>query len=253
MSPATDTPEPLADVPREKWPRHIAIIMDGNGRWARRRHLPRIEGHRRGGQVVVRMVEEGARLGLECLTLFAFSSENWRRSKREVNFLMMLYRRFLAANRPKLMRDNVRFVPIGRREGIPERTLAEVDRTIEMSAGNTGMVFSLAVNYGGRQEITDATRRIAERVRRGELDPEEITEETVAGALDTAGLPDPDLLVRTAGEMRVSNFLLWQISYAELLVLEKCWPDFSEQDLHEAMRAYAGRERRFGRVKERAP
>lgn len=251
MAESPDIPDVLADVPRDAWPRHVAIIMDGNGRWAKRRHLPRIEGHRRGGKVVVRMVEEGARIGLECLTLFAFSTENWRRSRKEVDFLMMLYRRFLAANRPKLMRDNVRFVPIGRREGIPAKTLEEVDRTVEMSAGNTGMIFSLAVNYGGRQEIADAARRIAQRVRTGELEPEAVNEETVAGELDTAGLPDPDLLVRTAGEMRISNFLLWQISYAELLVLEKCWPDFTEADLHEAIRAYAGRERRYGRVKER--
>jgi undecaprenyl diphosphate synthase len=248
MGKAASNPDALADLPRERWPRHIAIIMDGNGRWAERRGLPRIEGHRRGAKAVVRIIEEAARIGLEYLTLFAFSSENWRRSKTEINFLMMLYRRFLARHRAKLMRDNVRFVTIGRREGIPRKTLDEVDRTVEESAGNTGTVFCLAVNYGARQEIADAVRQIARRVKAGDLDPETITEETVAESLDTVGMPDPDLLVRTAGEMRISNFLLWQISYSELWVVEKCWPDFSESDLHEAVRTFASRERRFGRA-----
>ena len=241
-------PEPLADVPRERWPRHVAIIMDGNGRWAKRRDLPRIEGHRRGAKVVPEVTSEASRLGLEQLTLFAFSSENWKRPPEEVAFLMELYRLHLIQERPKLMRDNVRFATIGLREGIPDATLAEVDRTIRESAGNTGMRLCLAVNYGSRREIAGAARRIAERACAGDLAPEAITEATVADALDTAGMPDPDLLIRTASEMRLSNFLLWQLSYAEIWVTPTLWPDFTERDLWSAIRDFAGRERRFGDV-----
>jgi undecaprenyl diphosphate synthase len=242
-------PEPLAGVPRQRWPRHIAIIMDGNGRWAQARGQPRIEGHRRGAETVRRITEEGARLGLAQLTLFAFSSENWRRPRDEIDFLMELYRLHLIQERPTILRNNIRFRTIGRREGIPAEVLAEVDRTAEMAAGNTGMTLCLAVNYGGRQEIADAARRLAEQAARGAIDPAAVTEETLAGALDTAGMPDPDLLVRTAGEMRLSNFLLWQTSYAEIWVTETLWPDFCEPNLHAAMRDYSKRERRFGALK----
>lgn len=240
------TPEVLADVPRHRWPRHVAIIMDGNGRWARSRGLPRIEGHYRGAQVVPRITEEAARLGLAQLTLFAFSSENWRRPQEEIAALMELYRHYVVAERPSLVRNNVKFCTIGRREGIPADVLAEADKTVAGSAGNTGMTLCLAVNYGSRREITDAARRLAHRVRLGELDPDSITEETFAAALDTAGMPDPDLLIRTAGEMRLSNFLLWQMSYSELWVTPTLWPDFTASDLHAAIRDFAGRERRFG-------
>jgi undecaprenyl diphosphate synthase len=238
--------EPLADVPREAWPRHVAIIMDGNGRWARSHGLPRVEGHRRGADAVRRVTEECARLGLAQLTLFAFSSENWRRPPKEIAALMDLYRKYLVQERSTIMKNNIRFRTIGRREGIPPDVLAEVDRTLEMSAGNTGLVVCLAVNYGSRREIADAARRLAQAAARGELQPDAISEETFAAALDTAGMSDPDLLIRTAGEMRVSNFLLWQISYAELWVTETLWPDFREADLHAAMRDFARRERRFG-------
>jgi undecaprenyl diphosphate synthase len=248
MATKLSIPPALADVPRERWPRHVAIIMDGNGRWAQDRGLPRVEGHRRGAQVVPRITEEAVRLGLKQLTLFAFSAENWQRPAEEVAFLVAMYREYLVQERPKVLKNDVRFVTIGRRDGIPPETLAEADRTVRLSADNRGLVLCLAVNYGGRQEIADAARRIAARVQRGDLRPEDISEETVAGALDTAGLPDPDLLIRTAGEMRVSNFLLWQVSYAEFWSCPKCWPDFTEADLHQAIRDYAGRQRRFGRL-----
>jgi len=242
-------PESLADVPRHRWPRHIAMIMDGNGRWAQARGLPRIEGHRRGAETVRLITEECARLALAQLTLFAFSSENWRRPREEVDFLMELYRLHLIQERPTILKNNIRFRTIGRREGIPAEVLAEVDRTIEMSAGSTGMTLCLAVNYGGRQEIADAARRLAAEAARGSLDPAAINDETFARALDTAGMPDPDLLIRTAGEMRLSNFLLWQTSYAEIWVTETLWPDFREPNLWAAMHDFSKRERRFGALK----
>jgi len=239
-------PVTLAGVPRERWPRHVAIIMDGNGRWAQQRGRPRVEGHQRGAESVRRVTEEAARLGLEQLTLFAFSSENWKRPPEEIAFLMALYREYLVSERPTILKNRIRFTTIGRREGIPAETLAEVDRTVRESAAHTGMRLCLAVNYGSRQEITEAARHIATRVRRGELAPEDVTEATVDAALDTAGMPDPDLLIRTASEMRLSNFLLWQLSYAEIYVTATLWPDFGEADLWAAIREFARRERRFG-------
>lgn len=240
------TVEPLADVPPERRPRHIAVIMDGNGRWARRQGLPRIEGHRRGVASVRRVVEEATRLGLRQLTLYCLSSENWKRPARELSFLMHLLEQYMIEERQILLKQNVCVAIIGRREGIPADTLREMDKTIELSTANTGTRLCLAVNYGGRGEIVDAVRRIAAEVRQGTLDPAAIVESTIADRLYTAGMPDPDLLIRTAGEMRVSNFLLWQISYAELWVTERCWPEFREADLHAAIRDFAGRDRRFG-------
>jgi len=239
-------PEVLAEVPPASWPRHVAIIMDGNGRWARARGLPRIEGHREGAANVPRITTEASNLGLAQLTLFAFSSENWQRPRHEIDVLMELYRQYVVQQRPSLMENNIRFTTIGRREGIPPHVLQEVDRTAEMSAGNTGTVLCLAVNYGSRREIATAARRLAEEAARGEVDPSAIDEAALAARLHTAGMPDPDLLIRTAGEMRLSNFLLWQISYAELRVTPKGWPDFHQADLHEAIRDFAGRQRRFG-------
>jgi len=249
MAKTPEVPQELADVPRNAWPNHIAIIMDGNGRWAKSRGLPRFEGHRRGRETAHRITEECSRLGIGQLTLFAFSSENWRRPREEIEYLMKLYGDYVVRERPNLLKKQIRFKTIGRREGIPARVLAKVDRTVEVSAGYTGMTLCLAVNYGSRQEIADAVRRLAERAARGDLDPATITEETVAAALDTAGMPDPDLLIRTAGEMRLSNFLLWQMSYAELRVTETLWPDFREPDLWAAIRDFAQRERRFGGLK----
>jgi undecaprenyl diphosphate synthase len=240
----------LSDVPQEKRPRHIAIIMDGNGRWAQRQGLPRIEGHRRGVASVRSSTEECARLGIGQLTLYCLSSENWKRPRHELEFLMHLLEQYLVEERTTLARENVRLNVIGRREGIPDTVLGEMDKTIQMSSSNTGLRLCLAINYGARLEMADAVRSIAEQVRAGLLEPDEISEQTIRDNLYTAGMPDPDLLIRTAGEMRVSNFLLWQISYAELWVTEHCWPEFRESDLHAAIRDFAARDRRFGGLNE---
>jgi undecaprenyl diphosphate synthase len=230
----------------EQLPRHVAIIMDGNGRWAQRRGLPRIVGHRRGIQSVRSVVEEGCRLGLAQLTLYCFSVENWKRPPRELTFLMRLLRHFLIVERNELIEQNVQLRMIGLRDGLPRDVLDEYERTAEQTAANDGMILCLGVNYGGRSEISDAARRIAEDVRAGRLGPDQVDETRFAAYLFTAGMSDPDLLIRTAGEMRISNFLLWQISYAELWVTPALWPDFRGDDLVDACRAFASRERRFG-------
>jgi undecaprenyl diphosphate synthase len=250
VSPALQTAaDPLANVPANSRPRHVAIIMDGNGRWAQRQHLPRVEGHRRGVASVRRTVEEAARLKLGQLTLYCLSSENWKRPQRELDFLMHLLEQYMIEERATIMRQNVAVRVIGRRDGIPAATLAEMDKTVEMSAANSGTRLCLAINYGGRREIVDAVQKIAEEVRDGALAPAAIDEATVAAHLYSAGMPDPDLLIRTAGEMRISNFLLWQISYAELWVTERCWPEFEIADFHQAIRDFAARDRRFGGIK----
>ncbi len=235
-------------VPRGALPRHVAIIMDGNGRWAQARGLPRIEGHRVGAKTVREIVTQCARLEIECLTLYSFSLENWKRPRAEVDGLMSLYAQYLASERGLIMDNNVRLQQLGRRDGLPAEVLSELDRTAGLSAGNSGMRLCLALNYGSRTEILDAVRSLASRAVSGQLRPDDIDERVFSEALYTRGLPDPDLLVRTAGEMRVSNFLLWQISYAELHVTPVLWPDFGVEDLHEALRAYAARERRYGDV-----
>jgi len=234
------------ELPAERRPRHIAIIMDGNGRWAERQNLPRLAGHQRGVDSVRRTTEEAARLKIEQLTLYCLSSENWRRPQTEINFLMHLLERYMIEERATIMDNNVRVRMLGRRDDIPEQVLRELDRTVQMSKDNTGLWLNLAINCGGRAEIVDAVRAIGCRVQRGELAPQEIDEATIASHLYTSAAPDPDLVIRTAGEMRISNFLLWQISYAEIWVTEKCWPEFDEATLHEAIRAYATRRRRFG-------
>ena len=239
----------LDDVPLERRPRHIAIIMDGNGRWAQRRGLPRIEGHRRGVASVRAATEECARLGIEQLTLYCLSSENWKRPQYELDLLMQLLEQYLIEERTTLINENIRLSVIGRREGLPASALDEMDKTIELSSVHTGMRLCLAINYGGRGEVVDAVRTIADEVRQGRLSPEDVDEDTIGEHLYTAGMSDPDLLIRTAGEMRVSNFLLWQISYAELWVTEHCWPEFREADLHAAIRDFAARDRRFGGLK----
>jgi undecaprenyl diphosphate synthase len=220
--------------------------MDGNGRWAQRQSLPRIEGHRRGVTSVRRITEESARLGLEQLTLYCLSSENWKRPQHELSFLMHLLEQYMIEERSTIMDNDIKVAVIGRREGIPAATLEEMDKTIAMTAGNHGMTLCLAINYGARAEMLDAVRQIAIEVGQGALKPSDISESTIASHLYTAGMPDPDLLVRTAGEMRVSNYLLWQISYAEIWVTEKCWPEFDVADLHESIRDFARRDRRFG-------
>jgi undecaprenyl diphosphate synthase len=223
--------------------------MDGNGRWARQRGLPRVEGHRRGVLSVRSTIEECCRLGVGQLTLYCLSRENWKRPQSELDVLMALLVQYLVEERAEIMEQNIRFTVIGRREELPAEVLREMDETIRLSARNTGMVLCLAINYGGRTEVVDAVRRLAEQARLGKLDPQDIDEDTITEALYTSGMPDPDLLIRTAGEMRVSNFLLWQISYAELWVTEKCWPDFDRETLHQALRDYGLRERRFGGLK----
>jgi undecaprenyl diphosphate synthase len=245
--PPLDTQKQLG-VSRERLPRHIAIIMDGNGRWAKQRGLPRIRGHAEGAKTVRQIVTHCARLGTEALTLYSFSTENWKRPRDEVNFLMGLYVEYLIAERETIMGNNVRFLHIGRREGLPAPVLDEMDRTVAMSAANTGLKLCLALNYGARDEIVDAVRKLAERVGRGELVPSAIDAEVISNSLYTAALPDPDLLIRTAGERRVSNFLLWQISYAEIFVSDRLWPEFTPADLDAAIKDFAARERRFGDV-----
>jgi undecaprenyl diphosphate synthase len=239
-------PDDLSDVPKERRPRHIAVIMDGNGRWAQRRGLPRIEGHRRGVASVRRVTAECSRLGIEQLTLYCLSSENWKRPQQELDFLMRLLEQYMVEERGTIRDRSIRLAVIGRREGIPPDALREMDKTIAMSRDNTGLTLCLAINYGGRAELVDAVRAIARRVQAGELQPDQVTEAVVSAHLYTSGMPDPDLLIRTASEMRVSNFLLWQISYAELWVTDLCWPDFDERQLHAAIRSFAARDRRFG-------
>jgi undecaprenyl diphosphate synthase len=236
----------LSDLARDRWPQHIAIIMDGNGRWAQRRGLPRVEGHRRGVASVRRVTEECARLKIGQLTLYCLSSENWKRPQTELDFLMHLLEQYMIEERTTIMENNLRVRMIGRRHGIPDQVLRELDKTVDMSSTNSGMWLNLAVNYGGRSEIVDAVRAIGREIAAGELQPAEVTEGTIAEHLYTAGLDDPDLLVRTAGELRISNFLLWQISYAEIWVTERCWPEFDEATLHEAIGDYARRNRKFG-------
>ncbi|MGE3507914.1 MAG: isoprenyl transferase [Vicinamibacterales bacterium] len=229
----------------EQLPAHVAIIMDGNGRWAARRHLPRVEGHRAGIDAVRDVVETSARLGIGVLTLYAFSVENWKRPKAEVNTLMLLLKRYIRSELGLLTRNNIRFQVIGRPDALAPDVQHELAAGIERTAGNTGMLFNIALNYGGRSEIVDAARRAIE----AGLSPADLDERTFSSFLYTAGQPDPDLLIRTSGEMRVSNFLLWQIAYAEIWVTETLWPDFRRRDLLEAVLAYQKRDRRYGGIK----
>ena len=257
-APAPDPAEPPAAEPysdadlarlglrRDRLPVHVAAIMDGNGRWAVERGRPRHEGHAAGAQAADRIVEECAKLGLEQLTLYCFSRENWKRPAAEFEFLMALLKRYAVEQRPNVARHDLRFSTIGRRDGLPADVMAEVDRTIKLAKGNRGMRLCLALDYGSRDEIARAARKIADEVARGGLRPGDVTETTLAARLDTAGWPDPDLVLRTAGEYRVSNFLLWQISYAELAISDKPWPEFGPDDLHAALRNFAARDRRFG-------
>jgi len=243
--------DPLSDIPDNRIPRHIAVIMDGNGRWAVRRGLERVRGHQQGAKTVREIVTECARLrkehgGPDYLTLYSFSLENWKRPVDEVGFLMQMYIEYLRSERATMMDNNIRFAQIGRLDHLPEPVLDEVNITLEETKANNGLTLVLALNYSSRAEITDAVRLIAAKVQAGELTPAQIDESTICEHLYTAGMPDPDLLIRTAGEMRVSNYLLWQISYAELYVSDVLWPDFGVADLHTAIRAFASRNRRFG-------
>jgi undecaprenyl diphosphate synthase len=230
----------------EKFPRHVAIIMDGNGRWAQERMLKRIVGHRKGVETVRNIVEECSRIGIRYLTLFAFSAENWLRPKTEVRSLMGLLKRYLSKEAERMMANNIRFNVIGDRSDLPEDVVLAVEKTIATTEGNTGMVLTLALSYGARQEITRAAARLAADIRQGSIRAEEITESLFAQYLYTADIPDPDLLIRTSGEMRISNFLLWQIAYTEMYFTDVNWPDFGTEALHSALLDYQARERRYG-------
>ncbi len=229
-------------------PSHIAIIMDGNGRWAKERGLPRREGHRAGAESVREMVETCRELGVKFLTLYAFSSENWQRPRAEIRALMTLLNRFLEEKAEELMRQNVRLAAIGDLERLPADTRKRLDAAIARTSSNNAMTLVLALSYGSREEITDAARSLVRDAADGQLRPEEVTEELLASRLYTNHIPDPDLLIRTSGEMRISNFLLWQISYAEIIIVPKFWPDFRRGDLLEAVGEFSRRHRRFGAV-----
>ena len=235
-------------VAADKLPRHIAVIMDGNGRWARERLLPRIEGHRRGSEAVRSCTAACIEAGVEYLTLYAFSKENWQRPADEVRALMILLDRFLAERTAEIMERNIRLRAIGHLQDLPAKARKRLEETIAKSADNTALTLTLALSYGARTEIVDAARQLAREAAAGTLDPESIDEAAIASRLYTAGTPDPDLLVRTSGEMRVSNVLLWQISYAEIVVTPKLWPDFAKEDLFDAMQEYARRNRRYGGI-----
>lgn len=232
----------------EQMPRNIAIIMDGNGRWAQGRNLPRYEGHSQGAKTAETVSQCCVDFGMQSLTLYSFSMENWKRPKIEVNALMHLYAEYLVGIRPSLMKNNVKLVHLGRMEGLPDSVTSALLGTMSQTEANTGMVLALALNYSGRVEIVDAAQAIARACIEGCLRPEDISEECVSGHLYTANMPDPDLLIRTASELRVSNFLLWQICYSEFYVTDTLWPDFDGSSLEQAILAYAHRDRRFGAV-----
>jgi len=244
VPPGSDEAGLVGQLDAGRLPAHVAIIMDGNGRWAAQRHLPRVEGHRAGIESVRDSVETGARLGLQVLTLYAFSIENWKRPASEVSTLMLLLKRYLRSELKTLLGNNIRFNVIGRPEALASDVREELDAAAVRTAGNTGMLFNIALNYGGRAEIVDAARRAIEAGVR----PDELTEARFSTFLYTAGQPDPDLLIRTSGEMRVSNYLLWQIAYAEIYVTETLWPDFRKLHLLEAILAYQKRHRRYGGI-----
>ncbi|MGH9410697.1 MAG: isoprenyl transferase [Vicinamibacterales bacterium] len=232
----------------DRLPAHVAVIMDGNGRWAAQRHLPRVEGHRSGIESVRAVVEGSARLGVRVLTLYAFSVENWKRPASEVSTLMLLLKRYLRSELNTLLRNDIRFHAIGRIEELPRDVQRELRDAEAKTATRAGMLFNIALTYGGRAEIVEAARRMAA----DGVPPADVDEATFASYLYTAGQPDPDLLIRTSGEMRVSNFLLWQIAYAEIWVTDTLWPDFRQRHLFEAILAYQKRERRYGGIKQPA-
>ena len=248
--PKTESNSQSASVEALRMPEHIAVIMDGNGRWAEARGLPRVEGHRRGANTVRRISEACRELGVSYLTLYCFSNENWKRPKEELSFLMSLLKTYLIQERPTLIKNDIRLTIIGRRDGIPVEVQSEMDRSVELSKNGKSLTLCLAINYGARQEIVDAVRNIVSKVQSGSLDLASIDESTIANHLYTSGMPDPDLLIRTSGEMRLSNYLLWQISYSELWITDKPWPEFDKEDLVQAITDYNKRDRRFGGLGE---
>ena len=229
-------------------PQHVGIIMDGNGRWAAERHMPRIHGHRSAVKAVRASVETAAELGLNVLTLFAFSTENWQRPNKEVSALMELFYEFLEKELHTMLENNVRFQLIGDRDKLPDFLQDRLSNALNSTSENTGLLLNLALNYGGRDEISRAVRKISESVKKGELQPENIDEALISANTYTAGLPDPDLIIRTSGELRLSNFLIWQAAYAEFYFTEVLWPDFNKEDLHKALLEYQNRKRRMGRT-----
>ena len=246
VSPGSDEEALARQVNFDCLPRHVAVIMDGNGRWAAQRHLPRVEGHRAGIEAVRDVVETSARLGINVLTLYAFSVENWKRPVSEVSTLMSLLKRYLRLELNTLLRNNIRFNVIGRVQDLAADIRNELKMGEQKTASNSGMLFNIALNYGGRAEIVEAARALMA----AGVSPDDVDEQRFAGFLYTAGQPDPDLLIRTSGEMRVSNFLLWQIAYAEIWVTDTLWPDFRKRDLFEAILAYQKRDRRYGGIKQ---
>jgi undecaprenyl diphosphate synthase len=249
---------PLIEFPNlsldpARLPRHVAIVMDGNGRWARKRSLNRCEGHRRGKDSVRAVVEAARQLGIPYLTLFAFSNENWQRPKAEVQFLMQLFHRYLITESKRLMKRDIRVITVGEMSRLPAGVRRVLSDTIRLTAGNRGMTVVLALSYGGRQDIVEAAKRIAEAVASGRITSDQVDEHMVERELMTAGIPDPDLLIRTSGELRISNFLLFQLAYTELYFTDTLWPEFRERDLLRALTAYQARIRRFGMVDESAP
>jgi undecaprenyl diphosphate synthase len=243
---AADAAALLEAIRQQPLPRHVAVIMDGNGRWAGLRGLPRVAGHREGVRAARETVRAAGRLGIEYLTLYAFSSENWTRPAAEVSFLMRLLESSVDEELPSLVENNVRLRALGELGSLGEGVRRSVERAVRATERNSGLTLLVALNYGGRRELVRAVRALATGVARGELTPEDIDEAAIGGALDTAGVPDPDLLIRTSGEHRLSNFLLWQVAYTEFLVLPTLWPDFTPQDLYGAVAEYQRRSRRFG-------
>ncbi|MBA5776525.1 isoprenyl transferase [Stappia sp. F7233] len=237
---------------RAAFPRHVAIIMDGNGRWAKERGLPRTEGHRQGVETLRRIVRHAAKLGISCLTLYSFSSENWTRPEAEVSFLMGLLQRFVRRDLAELVKANIKVRVIGSREGLSPSIASLLDEAEAATRGNSGMELVVAFNYGARDELTRAMRKIAADVAAGRLDPAKIDESVIASRLDTADLPDPDLIIRTSGEQRLSNFLLWQAAYAEFFFPRFNWPDFDEKAFDEALSVFAARDRRYGGLSQKA-
>ncbi|MDK9697699.1 MAG: isoprenyl transferase [Siculibacillus sp.] len=245
---ASEAPAGTAVADKGDVPRHVAIIMDGNGRWAQARGLPRTEGHRKGMEAVRRIIRHASRRGIGQLTLYSFSSENWRRPAEEVGFLMGLLRFFIRRDLAELHAENVRVRVIGEREGLPSDIAALLDEAEVLTRANTGLTLAIAFNYGGRQEIVGAVRALAEKVARGEIGPDDIDAEAIDAELHTAAMPEPDLVIRTSGEKRLSNFLLWQAAYSELVFSPVLWPDFDEASFDGAIEEYNARERRYGGV-----
>lgn len=237
-----------ADLQRERLPRHVAVIMDGNGRWAKKRGMPRIMGHRRGVDALKNLLRCCRDWGVEALTAYAFSTENWGRPLEEVEFLMTLFERVLRQELKEMMEENVRIRFVGNLSALPRSLQAEIERSVEQTSTNTGIQFTVATNYGGRQEIIQACRAIAEQVQQGVITADQIDETLFEQHLYTTGICDPDLLIRTSGEMRLSNFLLWQMAYSEIYVTDTLWPDFDRSEFHQALASYQQRHRRFGKL-----